>query len=73
MNVRHKAAASAVLGCFSIVGTLLVPQVAFAHGDMQAPTGRAYICFLEGAESPDSEGCKGCKGVVADDHSAADR
>lgn len=58
MNVRHKAAATAVLGGLSSVGTLLAPQVAFAHGDMQTPAGRAYTCFLEGAESPDSEGCK---------------
>ncbi|WP_010305160.1 hypothetical protein [Saccharopolyspora spinosa] len=36
MKVRHKAAASAVLGGISVVGILLVPQVAFAHSDIQA-------------------------------------
>lgn len=63
MNLRRKAAAAATLGGLSIVGTLLAPQAAFAHGDMQAPAGRAYTCYLEGAETPQSEGCKG---VVAE-------
>ncbi|MGP4020484.1 lytic polysaccharide monooxygenase auxiliary activity family 9 protein [Saccharopolyspora sp. 5N708] len=67
MNVRRKAAAAAALGGLSVVGTLLAPHAAFAHGDMQAPAGRAYTCFLEGAESPDSEGCKG---VVAENGTA---
>lgn len=38
---------------------LLLPQAAFAHGDMDEPAGRAYTCYLEGAETPRSEGCKG--------------
>lgn len=67
MNVCPKLAAATALGGVSVIGSLLAPQAAFAHGDMQAPAGRAYTCFLEGAESPDSEGCKG---VVAENGSA---
>ena len=67
MNVRRKAAAAATLGGLSLAFTAMAPQAALAHGDMKAPAGRAYTCYLEGAETPQSEGCKG---VVAENGGA---
>ncbi|MBE9375771.1 lytic polysaccharide monooxygenase [Saccharopolyspora sp. HNM0983] len=59
MNVRRNTAVAATLAGLPLAGTLLLPQLAFAHGDMQEPAGRAYTCYLEGAETPQSEGCRG--------------
>lgn len=59
MNVRRTTSTAAVLAGLPLAGGLLLPQVAFAHGDMDEPAGRAYTCHLEGAETPQSEGCKG--------------
>ncbi|WP_263249238.1 lytic polysaccharide monooxygenase auxiliary activity family 9 protein [Saccharopolyspora rosea] len=68
MNVRRKAASATALGALTIAGAVLAPQAAFAHGDMGSPAGRAYTCYLEGAETPKSEGCKG---VVAENGAAS--
>lgn len=61
MNARRTTSTAAVLAGLPLAGGLLLPQVALAHGDMDEPAGRAYTCFLEGAETPQSDGCKGLR------------
>ncbi|MER7168475.1 lytic polysaccharide monooxygenase [Micromonospora sp. NPDC000207] len=61
-GVRRVAAltASAVLASASVVAwvfTLGEGQAA-AHGSMQSPPSRIYLCYQEGAETPRSEACR---------------
>ncbi|MEU4645593.1 lytic polysaccharide monooxygenase [Micromonospora sp. NPDC023814] len=55
--------ASAVLaGTAVLVGVISMgnPQ-ASAHGSMQSPPSRIYLCYQEGPEAPRSDGCKAVK------------
>ena len=42
----------------SILGGGLLSGGVWAHGTMENPVSRAYQCFLEGPENPQSEACK---------------
>jgi predicted carbohydrate-binding protein with CBM5 and CBM33 domain len=58
MGRRRRALTVAAIGGTPALLCLALVGQAGAHGSMQSPVSRAYACFLEGPESPDSAACQ---------------
>lgn len=57
MARRRRALAAVAIGAIPILASVALVSQVDAHGSMQSPVSRAYACFLEGPESPDSAAC----------------
>ncbi|RJL21723.1 lytic polysaccharide monooxygenase auxiliary activity family 9 protein [Bailinhaonella thermotolerans] len=58
MNVRRMALVTALVGGSSVLITVATAGGAYAHGSMQNPPSRSWLCYQDRPESPSLAACK---------------